>query len=165
MHYYFTPVALATAAVITFQVAPSQAGQIFNVNGTDFEVDTVTGTYLDLESTLMAQPFFGDAPLAQLLATAVGDALGFPNSSSFQQGPIFAYESSTDSFGGSLYGGIILNETIITGINGSGFVVKEFATAREVPTTAVPTPALLPGLLGMGLATLRKRKLASSSQA
>ena len=38
-----------------------------------------------------------------------------------------------------------------------------FANLTEV--TPVPTPALLPGLLGMGLATLRKRKLASSSQA
>lgn len=38
-----------------------------------------------------------------------------------------------------------------------------FAQFTAVPnTTAVPTPALLPGLMGLGLAALRKKKLAAA---
>lgn len=43
------------------------------------------------------------------------------------------------------------------GMNDSFGLVTEF-TSTDVPPTAVPTPALLPGLIGIGVAALRKRK-------
>ena len=45
------------------------------------------------------------------------------------------------------------------------YALSQPLTLASQSPQPVPTPALLPGLLGMGLATLRKRKLASSSQA
>lgn len=33
---------------------------------------------------------------------------------------------------------------------------------KDKPPTSVPTPALLPGLVGLGVAALRKRKLAKN---
>jgi hypothetical protein len=40
-----------------------------------------------------------------------------------------------------------------------------YARFTEVPTTAVPTPALIPGLLGLGLAALRKKQQAEAVEA
>ncbi len=57
------------------------------------------------------------------------------------------------------------------GVSGNGSTRQNqlfnstFVNLIGTTPTPVPTPALLPGLLGMGIATLRKRKLASSSQA
>jgi hypothetical protein len=41
---------------------------------------------------------------------------------------------------------------------GPGDVFFDNVSLRTVPTTPIPTPALLPGLIGMGVAALRKRK-------
>jgi hypothetical protein len=38
-----------------------------------------------------------------------------------------------------------------------------YAVFSQVPSTAIPTPALLPGLIGMGVATLRKKKKAQEA--
>jgi hypothetical protein len=40
-----------------------------------------------------------------------------------------------------------------------------YAVFTEVPSTAVPTPALLPGLVGLGVAALRKKKQAATQDA
>lgn len=45
-----------------------------------------------------------------------------------------------------------------------GDVEQPYATFAVVPPTPIPTPALLPGLLGMGIAAWRKRKNQESEQ-
>nr|WP_277874268.1 PTPA-CTERM sorting domain-containing protein [Nodosilinea sp. FACHB-131] len=47
----------------------------------------------------------------------------------------------------------------------AAFEVDNIAYRTEFPsTTPVPTPALLPGLIGMGIAAYRKRKPQSLAQ-
>lgn len=50
------------------------------------------------------------------------------------------------------------------GASADGFSVDDalFGRAKEKPSQDVPTPALLPGLIGMGIAALKKKKQASS---
>ncbi len=53
-----------------------------------YEVTTATGTFAELAATLEGQVWFEDSDLALLFATAVGDALGFPNNGG-NRGPHF----------------------------------------------------------------------------
>jgi hypothetical protein len=46
-----------------FAAKPAQAAT-FNVNGTDYEITTVTGTYLGLQDQLVATPWWGNETLA-----------------------------------------------------------------------------------------------------
>ena len=48
------------------------------------------------------------------------------------------------------------------GIGSSG---GSYSITLNQPTTAIPTPALLPGLIGLGVAALRKRKAEAAEQA
>ncbi|PSB12129.1 PEP-CTERM sorting domain-containing protein [filamentous cyanobacterium CCP1] len=50
-------------------------------------------------------------------------------------------------------------------LNALDFGLNSSLTIDNVNTTAVPTPALLPGLLGMGVAALRKRKGEATEEA
>jgi hypothetical protein len=77
------------------------AGSIFSVNASAQSVDETIGgvtyhvllsssnTYTFYSSQLTASPMWGNAALAQSLATAVGTALGTPNAGAV--GPIFGY--------------------------------------------------------------------------
>ncbi|MEM6451109.1 MAG: PTPA-CTERM sorting domain-containing protein [Cyanobacteria bacterium P01_D01_bin.105] len=47
-----------------------------------------------------------------------------------------------------------------TSVSAFGYAYADFSTAAEVPT-----PALLPGLIGMGVAAIRKRRLAQPEEA
>lgn len=52
---------------------------------------------------------------------------------------------------------------VLTSIQTDQFVTRlgeTTLTIETAPTTPIPTPALLPGLIGMGVAALRKRKAA-----
>jgi hypothetical protein len=46
-----------------------------NVNGTDYDITTVNGTYLDLSATLKSQVWWGNEALAQKFAQTVGTSL------------------------------------------------------------------------------------------
>ena len=52
------------------------------------------------------------------------------------------------------------------GAAADGFSVDNisFGTAQKAPSQAVPTPALLPGLIGMGIAAIKRKAKASKSE-
>ncbi len=151
--------ALATAStVISFSATPAQAASLVTVDGTDFEVELVTGTFLDLEDQVTATPFWGDSGLAALFATEFNSAVG-TRVNGF--GPLFAFaiQESQPVVESQVFSQPPLPFLPASVGQSTDFqdVSATFAIVRD--TTAVPTPALLPGLLGMGIATLRKRKL------
>jgi hypothetical protein len=47
-------------------------------------------------STLMAQPWWGNAAAADYFAETIGGALGYPNNIGFANGPFFAYDQSIE---------------------------------------------------------------------
>lgn len=90
--------------------------------------------------------------LASQFAVAVGDVFGFPNASNIL-GPFFAYSGSSGGYGGYALDG---RDQVVRQFQVGELGVDQtatFATAR-----VVPTPALLPGLLGLGVSVWRKRK-------
>jgi hypothetical protein len=119
--------------------------------------------------------------VAYLFASAVRDAFGkefdtSPAAAGFEGydgGPLFAYGWSVE---GSWMDGLRWEESWFPDAVleearwgwGVGFelmrpdLVTTYATARVSTTTSVPTPALLPGLMGMGIAAYRKHKQFSS---
>ena len=62
---------------------------VVEVNGSKYDVTTVSGTYNDLQTTLSAQPWFGDVSLSYTFANIVLDGLGRPNYNG-NVGPLFA---------------------------------------------------------------------------
>lgn len=84
--------------------------------------------------------------------------------------PWAASNASSESPGGFFFSGVAgnLNSPKVTfnGLRGRDFQFGEgsgFITFEEA--TPVPTPALLPGLVGLGFSAIRKRKLAQSEEA
>ena len=62
------------------------------VGGSKYDVTTVFGTFNNLENELTDidwAPWWGNGPLAEDFAKALGGSLGYPNSG---DGPFFAYE-------------------------------------------------------------------------
>ncbi len=77
-----------TVALATLAFANAAEAALITLNGTDYEVSTVVGTYNDLSSTLEMTPWFGDEALTTSAAIQVGDAFGiFDNTGT---GPLFA---------------------------------------------------------------------------
>jgi hypothetical protein len=147
---------VAGAAALTMSLGLFAEAAMIEVDGTQYEVTTVTGTAADLESTLRAQPFFGSVGDAIDFATALGPQLGTPND---DLGPLFVFDLrvgndpliASRAFSEGPFGGIIGFQSEAT--NGT----FTFALAEPQP---VPLPAALP-LFAAGLAALRfgvKRK-------
>jgi hypothetical protein len=63
------------------------------VDGADYDVSTVTGTYTDLSTTLQAQIWWDNQSLADTFAMQLGAQLGTPNPQilGYFSGPLFAY--------------------------------------------------------------------------
>jgi hypothetical protein len=165
----FTRIALTAAAtltatgVITAQPLAAHAGT-FTVGGSQYDITTVTGTFLTFESLLSntaKAPWWGRRDLAEEFASVVGDDLGFPNDAFF--GPYFAF-GEDDLFGGSVFSMVHVNAPNNLQFTGHG-QNAERTWAVVVSATPVPSPALLPGLCGFGIAVYRKRKLASFTEA
>jgi hypothetical protein len=78
----------------------SPAGAVFyNVNGTNYDIKTVTGTYYEVKTQLTSASnvLWGNESLASLLANVVGGGLGHPNLTSpgfGVFGPMFAFRDS-----------------------------------------------------------------------
>ncbi|ACB52270.1 putative transposase [Crocosphaera subtropica ATCC 51142] len=77
-----------TIALASFGLTNAAEAAQITLNGTDYEVSTVVGTYDNLSSTLSMTPWFGDENLARSAATQVGNALGLPNLNG-SSGPYF----------------------------------------------------------------------------
>ena len=66
---------------------------IINVNGTNYDITTQSGTYTELQTTFESQPWWGSSPLAEQAASDIGTLLGLPNG----LGPYFAHERTATS--------------------------------------------------------------------
>jgi hypothetical protein len=85
-------------ASVMFTAKPAQAAT-FTVNGTDYDITTVKGTYNDLKTQLQATPWWDNGSLAAALALSAvipvlrTDFAGVPNGQG-QLGPFFTYSQS-----------------------------------------------------------------------
>jgi hypothetical protein len=120
-----------------------------------WDVTTVTGSFDNLESILVAQPWYGFDRPAYAFASAVGDALGtqtpYPG---YPYGPQFGWNVGTYTFESDVY---FPNYAFVADIYPSRSDVRTYAVASR---TDVPEPATLSllsiGLAGAGLARRRK---------
>ncbi len=127
-------------------------------SGAEYDVQLVTGTFLDNQALLESQVFFGNSTLAAELAGAVFNTLGTPNSLFAQPiGPFFVTSRSlTTIFGAAFAGGIFGNS-----IQAPNFQTTQnltFATVTIPAAVPLPASALLLLSTGLGLFTLRRRK-------
>ncbi|MEM9735067.1 MAG: hypothetical protein AAF908_00480 [Pseudomonadota bacterium] len=81
--------------VLLLLVARGAEAVPITLGGEDLEITTITGSFIDNQTLLEAQPWFGDSSLALQAASAVGDAFGTPNISIF--GPFFVFSFSPSS--------------------------------------------------------------------
>jgi hypothetical protein len=155
-------------------VKPAYADDIVTVGGTEYDVtNTPYETFASAETVLEAQPWWGNATLAEELASAVYLALGAPNVNG--QTPTFAYGLGTDSAGPTPYtavenydynecyggGDCALSDWTLTNPETISSTYQfSFATATVVPTPETSTISLL--LIGLGslgvVMAMRRRK-------
>lgn len=79
--------ALAAVALSILTVGSADAAT-FTVDGVDFELTTVSGSFNDNRALLESQVWWGNAELAEALAETVKDGLGL---TIFSDGPAFAF--------------------------------------------------------------------------
>jgi hypothetical protein len=126
------------------------------VNGVSYDISTRDGTFGSLQNTLIQQVWWGNQGLASSFASVVGSSLGGPNFGVQGLGPFFAW--NIDPNGGVP---LVYYSPRIAGLEGfttAQNIPSTWATATLTPTAVVPTPALLPGLIGLGMSVWRKRK-------
>ena len=150
------------ASVYSFKASPdsgSLTGQTFSGN-VKFDDSVLSGSG---EETVSLSDFnfsfLGNA------FTLIDDPLAFAQ---FFNGDFLGVEYGTTDF--QLLSGLDFFDPALSSINdaffsydvasGAGFgdVSYKLVATPPTPPAAVPTPALLPGLIGMGVAALRKRK-------
>jgi hypothetical protein len=162
------PVKPAVSACVSSSCTTVTVGgvqyDISTINSSDYKGDTAT-----LQSILVKQPWWqaSDISAPYQFVTAVGSALGFVNEvaanggNTLSFGPYFAYTLS----GGSDFSWIGYQRIGTTDLGTTALGLtpldKLDTYYAVVSPTAVPTPALLPGLLGFGWAVTR-RKLRNS---
>jgi hypothetical protein len=139
------------------------------VGTTTYDVDFKNANYQNLfEAQGEPNLFLGNQTGAQTAAAAINAFL----TSSLQFGSIFLGNASSYLIPYALNGNTV-NAVLSSGNpwiaslstapkNGGGNQ-PVYAVFTEVPSTAVPTPALLPGLVGLSVAALRKKKQAAEA--
>ncbi len=113
--------------------ASSANALVFNVNSTNYDITTVTGTANGLSTLLQSQPWWGSSSQSFKFALAVGSSFGFPNFSN-TNGPLFA-----DAFIPNLQGNAFY--TPGNQVGGFGAGTNLFATYA----IATPVPFNIPG--------------------
>jgi hypothetical protein len=155
--------AVGLAAAFVAAASAAQATSV-TLNGTIYEIETVTGVFSDLRGTLESTPWFGDLSLTEGLVLAVGSDLGLQTLGIVTFGPLFlALTDDNTQFAeirafddtqiDDLFGGAIGYTSVIT---------YEWAVG-SVSTTPVPLPASLWFLLGGGAALAVVRRNARRS--
>ena len=126
---------------------------------TDFSPIPAGGTVKDIvfgAATLpnfITIPLVGDTLIFDLLSPAIASLGNLP-------GPDNTYRTVLNgqfrlaSSGATLANGLLTAQVPDTFVLGTSTAISSFS----ISATAVPTPALLPGLIGMGVAAIRKRK-------
>jgi hypothetical protein len=141
---------------------------VVEVGGSKYDVTTVSGTYNGLLTTLSAQPWFGNATLAQTFATEVSAGLGLPNG--FVIGPLFAtgLEYVDPMF--AVFGAYYYDYFSSTGVGfnslGEPDDTLAFAKAQLQPpaSSAVPAPLpLLGAMAGFGMSRRLRARIQAAS--
>lgn len=159
---------IASISAFTLAVAPASALSI-KADGLTYDLMVEETTFDDLrdsEEFELLVPWFGDEDLARTLATGASDAfiqgneeLGVPGGFF---GPFFAF--GVDQNGSIDFTTYINNEGRLEEAGKIGpdinafYAVVDIETAPDTPA-AVPAPGMLLGVLGTGLAFIRKRNL------
>jgi hypothetical protein len=116
------------------------------VNGTAYEITTVTTTFAADSAELMSQPWWGNIPLTSEFAVQVGLSFGYPNSSVYP--PFFAYAASSSSFfSGAFYNGQGGIGAIGTSTTVGEWTFAKVATVPEATSTLLLTLLSFPTLL------------------
>ena len=154
-------------ASVMLTAKPAQAAT-FNVNGTDYDITTVTGSFNTLQTQLQSQLWWGNTQSASEFANLVGITLGTPNG----YGPWFAFAgdaSYTEAWGywvgipGSTAAAVEHYTGVNGGVNGDPEVIRTFAVAST--PAAVPEPlTTLGAMTAVGFGAAFKRKLAKSQK-
>ncbi|NEZ62562.1 PTPA-CTERM sorting domain-containing protein [Leptolyngbyaceae cyanobacterium CCMR0082] len=159
---------IASVSAVVLAAAPVSALSI-TAEDSIYELTLEETTFDDLrarEDFENLVPWFGDEDLAQAVAAAAGEAfadgnneLGVPDGFF---GPSFAFD--VDINGSIDFTTYINNERRLVEagkINSDSDTFYAVINLEVSPDGAadVPTPALLPGLMGMGLAAMRRRNL------
>lgn len=150
--------------------APAEALLISgNYGGSSYlyDIQVRPGSFTSLEPELTEQDWWGDYDLANQLSAQIQSTLG-----NYNNGPV-SYWGPT--FAVANLGSLI---DIRYWLTGGGYVVDDdpnpfgrvrgYAVAEggNLALASVPTPAaVLPGLFGIGLSAIRKRRVASSEEA
>ncbi len=171
--YTFVSLVVTGIAIIS-NATPVDAANVF-VNSQEFSVATISGkTYEDVLPTLEKQLFYGQEELTVDLARQHAT-----------KGPLFAYSFSERFVGLDFigikydpvfvatippefrdYGDEVYQEVVFAASCDRPDFTKCVATPFDISDVQfavlkeVPTPTLLPGLISMGLAAVRKRKQA-----
>ncbi|ACK70502.1 hypothetical protein PCC7424_2075 [Gloeothece citriformis PCC 7424] len=172
---------LGTLTVLGASVLSSQEADaaIFTVNGTQYDITTVTGSFNQLQSQLESQVWWGNTTLAMDFASTVGSSLGKPNLLGLNLvSPLFAYNTILQSIPlrpsvrQTLAVGAVEQELLgstVTLVNTypslSSSISYTWAIATEVPEEPVPEPLTILGVstvVGFGAAF--KRKTQSKTQ-
>lgn len=124
--------ALASVFVLgcTFSINAMATSVDETINGVVYRVTLSSlGTAPTFASSILASPFFRDAPLALALTTAVGASLGMPNSGN---GPLFAY---------NIQGSLIKFYVDVGGSVADGFITFGGPTPYYWAFASVVTPS------------------------
>ena len=166
----FAALSIGFASVSSLIWASPVSALSFTEGGSTYAVIVEETTFDDLrgrEGFEDLVPWFGDEDLARTIATAASDAfiggneeLGVPGGFF---GPFFAFGIDTNgSIDFTTYinnEGRLENAGKINSDKDTFYAVVDLDFSAD-GTAAVPSPALLPGLAGLGLAAIRKRNQA-----
>jgi hypothetical protein len=145
-------IVLMLLAVICFFAGTSSADSItVTVNGTQYDITTVTGTFTDNMAQLESTPWWDNESLAQEIAAAVMDDIGTPNDNGeIAGGPLFAWnDDAIDAF--IWFQGIVYPTSPSESVSLS-YGVGSAVNAPEPGSLSM----LLVGLFGVGLFVVLK---------
>lgn len=150
----------AVASVLATSASPASAVQI-TLGGKTYSVRLVTGTFISLEAQLKRQPWWLGATttsqlsLPGLAATRVGNKLGFPNGTTSNWGPFFAYNVTGTTFSHWRY----TTSSTVPLANSTTFSTSTQRTFAVVPWSTDSWVMLIAtGAFGAGV--IAKRKMA-----